>query len=196
LNIRKLSAFPALSFAISLAMSTSAMGADISEAQYKKAEQGISARHTADQAACESMAGNRKDVCMAEAKGRESVAKAELELSYGDSAEHRQDVRLAKANAAHAIANEKCDELGGNAQDVCRKEAQSAQVAAKADAERIQTTAVANATARDATAEAGNKASAEKDDAAYAVAKEKCDTLAGDAQDTCIKEAKARHDQS
>jgi hypothetical protein len=55
---------------------------------------------------------------------------------------------------------------------------------------------VANATARDATAEAGKKASTEKSDAAYAVEKEKCDSLAGDAQDTCIKQAKSRRDQS
>jgi hypothetical protein len=193
LNNRKLTILAA---AIGFAMSASAMGADISEAQYKKTGQGISARHSSDQAACESMAGNRKDVCMAEANGRESVAKAELELSYGNSAEHRQDVRIAKANAEYEIASEKCEALAGNAQDVCRKEAQSAQVAAKSDAERIQTTAVANATARDATAEAGKKASSEKSDAAYAVDKEKCDSLAGDAQNTCIKEAKARRDQS
>jgi hypothetical protein len=193
LNKRKLAL---LSAAIGLALSAGAMGADISEAQYKTAEQGISARHTSDQTACEAMAGNRKDVCMEEAKGRQNVAKAELELSHGNSAEHRQDVRIAKANAAYAVANEKCDELGGNAQDVCRKEAQSAQVAAKADAERMQTTAESNATARDAAADAAKKASAEKDDAAYAVAKEKCDSLAGVAQNTCITEAKARHDQS
>jgi hypothetical protein len=30
---------------------------------------------------------------------------------------------LAKADAAYAIANERCDDLAGNAQDVCRKEA-------------------------------------------------------------------------
>ena len=57
----------ALATAIGLAMSASAMGAGISEAQFKSAGQGISARHTADQATCEALAGNRKDVCMAEA---------------------------------------------------------------------------------------------------------------------------------
>ena len=186
----------ALAAAIGLATSASATGAGISEAQYKSAGQSISARHTADQTACDEMAGNAKDVCTAEANGRESVAKAELELSYGDSSKHRDDVRIAKANAAYAIANEKCDDLAGNAQDVCRKQAQGAQVAAKADAERIQTTADANATANDAATEARNKAATEKRDAAYAVAKAKCDSLATDARATCIKEAKALHGQS
>jgi hypothetical protein len=192
-NKRKLAA---ISAAIGLAMSAGAMGAAISEAQYKTTGESISARHQSDEAACLAMAGNTKDVCTAEANGRESVAKAELELSFVDSDKHRYDVAMAKANAAYAIANEKCDDVAGNAQDVCRKQAQSAEVAAKADAERIQKTADANATADVATTEAGTKAATEKRDAAYAVAKEKCDSLAVDAKATCIQEAKALHGQS
>jgi len=186
----------ALSAAIGLAMSASAMGAGISEAQYKSAGQSISARHTADQATCEALAGNRKDVCNAEANGRENVAKAELELSYGDSDKNRYDARIAKADAAYSIANEKCDDLAGNAQDVCRKQAQSAQVAAKAEAEQAQKTTDANATASEATKAADKQAALEKRNAAYAVAKEKCDSLANDAKVTCIQEAKARYGQS
>jgi hypothetical protein len=193
LNKHKLTA---LSAAIGLVMSASAMGAGISEAQYKTAGQSIAARHTADQTACDAMAGNAKDVCTAEANGRESVAKAELELSYGDSSKHRDDVRIAKANAAYAIANEKCDALAGNAQDVCRKEAQSAEVAAKADAERALKAADARTPVPAATTEADQKAATEKRNAAYAVAKEKCDALGEKAQATCIAEAKARHGQS
>jgi hypothetical protein len=186
----------ALSAAIGLALSASAMGAGISEAQYKSAGQSISARHTADQTTCEALAGNRKDVCNAEADGRENVAKAELELSYGDSGQHRSDVRIAKADAAYTIANEKCDDLAGNAQDVCRKEAQSAQSAAKAEAERARKTTDANATASEATTAGDKQAAMEKRNAAYAVAKEKCDSLADDAKATCIQEAKTRYGHS
>jgi hypothetical protein len=160
----------ALSAAIALAISASAMGAGISEAQYKSAGQSIAARHTNDQAICESMAGNSKDVCQAEANGRESVAKAQLESSYSESGKSLHEVRLAKANAAYAIANEKCDDAAGNIQDVCRKEAQSVEVAAKADAEKRA--------------------------AAYAVAREKCDALGEKAQATCIQEARFRYEQS
>ena len=186
----------AISAAIALAMSASAMGGTTSDAQFKTAQESISARHGSDQAACKSMAGNAKDVCMAEANGRESVAKAKLEATRGNSEQHRQDVRIAEANAAFAIANEKCDDLAGNAQDVCRKEAKSAAVAAKSDAERVRTTAAANTIASDASSEAGKTAATEKRDAAYAVAKEKCGSLADDAKATCIKEAKVRHGQS
>jgi len=193
LNNRKLTV---LSAAIGLAMSASAMGGTLSEAQYKTAAQIISARHTSDEATCQALAGNTKDVCMAEANGRESVAKAELEATYESSNKHRYDVSMAKASAAHAIANEKCDDLAGNAQDVCRKEAQSTEIAAKAEAERVQKNADSTANARDATSDADKKAATEKRDAAYAVAKEKCDSLAASAQATCIQEAKALHGQS
>lgn len=186
----------AISAAIALALSASAMGGTPSDAQYKMAQESISAQHDSDQAGCKSMAGNANDVCMAEADGRENVAKAKLEATRGNSEQHRQDVRIAEANAAFAIANEKCDELAGNAQDVCRKEAKSAAVAAKSDAERVKTTAAANTTASDASSEAGKKAASEKRDAAYAVAKEKCGSLADDAKATCIQEAKVRHGQS
>lgn len=106
-------------------------------------------------------------------------------------------MRTAEANAAFAIAKEKCDDLAGNVQDVCRKEAKSASVAAKSDAERVKTTAAANTTASDASSEANKKkAATEKRDAAYAVAKEKCGSLTDGAKATCIKEAKVRHGQS
>src|SRR5512137_2902222 len=133
-------------------MSASAMGGTMSEAQYKAAGETIAAKHRSDEAACEAMAGNTKDVCMAEANGRENVAKAEREASYDGSSKHRYDVSMAKASAAYSVANEKCDDLAGNAQDVCRKEAKGTEVNAKAEAERVHKTADVNATAHDSKA--------------------------------------------
>lgn len=182
-----------LAMAIGLALSASAMGGTLSEAQYKKAGEAITATHRSDQAACQEMAGNTRDVCMAKANGRETVAKAERESAYRNSSKNRYYVSIAKADAAFAIAKEKCDDLAGNAQDVCRKEAQSAEVAAKAEAERVQKTADATATARDTAAEASKASAASTQEAAYAVAKEKCDALVGDAQSTCLTQAKAQH---
>lgn len=197
----------ALSAAFCLAISTSAMGGTISKVEYKAAKEDISAKYKADKAACKAMTGNAKDICIEEAKGRETVAKAELEANYSPSSKHRYDVRMAKANAAYAVAKEKCDDFSGNAKDVCRKEAKSAYVAAKADAKVAEktsdakatareTTEDANATARETTTEARKDAATEKRDAAYAVAKEKCEALADDAKVKCIKDAKARYGQS
>ena len=196
----------ALSAACCLAISTSAIGGAMSKTEYKAAKQDISAKYKADKTACKAMTGNAKDICIEEAKGREKVAKAELEAKESPSDKHRYDLRMAKANAAYAVAKEKCDDLSGNAKDVCRKEAKAAYVAAKADAKVAEKTSDANATAREKTQDANatarekttesrRDAAADKRDAAYAVAKEKCDALAGDAKANCIKEAKARYDQ-
>jgi len=196
----------AIAAALCLAASASAVGAAMSKPEYKTAGQDISNRYASDIAACKSMAGNAKDICTEEAKGREKVAKAELEANYAPSDKHSYDVRVAKADAAYAVAKEKCDDVAGNTKDVCLKEAKSAYVAAKADAKLADKTADANttarektadarATAREKTADAQKDAATEKRDAAYAVAKEKCDALAGDAKASCLKDAKARYDQ-
>jgi hypothetical protein len=108
-----------LSAAIGLAFSASAMGGTLSESQYRAGKDDISTRHRSDQAACEAMAGNAKDVCGKEANGRELVASAELEAAYAPSAEHQHDLSIARANAAYDIASEKCDALAGDAQASC-----------------------------------------------------------------------------
>ena len=197
----------ALSVAICLAISPLAIGSVMSKADYKAAKEDIAARHKADQAGCATMTGNVKDICSQEATGREKIATAELVATNEPTSKHRYDVRLAKADAAYAVAKERCDDLSGNAKDVCVKEANAAYVTAKADAKVANKTTEANATARAKTSDANTvaraktldarkDAEADKRDAAYAVAKEKCDALANDAKAACIKDAKARYGQS
>ena len=201
----------ALSAAFCLAMSTGAFALNtphaMSKTDYKAAKDQISTKFKDDKAACKAMTANAKDICMEEAKGREKVAKAELEARYEPSIKHDKDLRMAKADAAFQVAKEKCDDLKDNAKDVCRKEAKASYTAAKADAKVVQKTADANVTARDKTvnasvkanekvAEARRDATESKRDAAYAVAKEKCDALSGDAKSNCVKSAKARFGQS
>ena len=197
----------ALATAFCLAMSTGAIAATMSKVDYKAAKVDISTRYTSEKAACGAMTANAKDICVAEATGRDKIALAELEATYAPSDKHRYDVRLAKADAAFAVAKEKCDDLADNAKDVCVKEATAAYVTAKADAKvAIKTldantvarakTADANATAREKTTEARTDAATDKRNADYAVAKEKCDALAGDVKASCVKDAKARYGQS
>ena len=208
----------AVAAAIAMAISAGAMSAVVTKSEYTASKTDIAATYTSDTAACNAMKGNAKDICIEEAKGREKVAKAELESNYKPSDKSRNAVRIAKAEAAYAVAKEKCDDLAGNAKDVCVKEAKAAQVAAKADAKvAIKTAEVnataqekktdanataqekkadANATAREKTAEVRKDAATDKRNADYAVAKEKCDALAGDAKSNCIKDAKVRYGQS
>ena len=85
----------------------------------------------ADKAACDALSGNAKDVCVEEAKGKEKVAKAEAEAAYKNTPKAREKARVARADAAYEVAKEKCDDLAGNAKDVCVKEAKAAHVKAQ-----------------------------------------------------------------
>ena len=182
--------------AICFAVSTGASAADMTKSQYKAAKEEISVKYKADKTACKQMNGNAKDICMVEAKGAEKIALAELVETNSPSDKHRHDLNVVKADAAYAIAKEKCDDKTGNAKDICRKEAKRAHVSALADATLEKKTDAANETARDATADARKDATADKRDAAYAVAKEKCEAMVDDAKATCMKDAKARFGQS
>jgi osmotically-inducible protein OsmY len=71
---------------------------------------------------------------MAEAKGKENVAMAELEAHSNPSEKARHDVNIAKAEAAYAVAKEKCDVKTGNDKTACVKEAQAKEARAKANA--------------------------------------------------------------
>lgn len=193
--------------AFGLALSTGAIAAVMSQADYKATKADIAATLKSDKSSCAKMSGNARDVCTVESKGRASVAQAELEANYSPTDKHWYTARVAKADAAYAVAKEKCDDFAGNAKDVCRKEATAAHVRAKADAKVAVKTSDAKAVAREKTVDANaaasaqtaaaqKDASADKRNADYAVAKEKCDALAGDVKDACIKDAKQRFGQT
>ena len=156
---------------------------------------------------CDSLSANAKDVCMVEANGKETVAKAELEARYKPTEKTRYEARVAKARADYSVAKEKCDDKAGNAKDVCAKEAKAVETRAKADAKAQMKTSQANKAAKETSSEARRKAdengadarkdaAADKRDADYAVAKEKCDVYAGGAKDYCVNQAKARFGKS
>lgn len=193
-----------IALAIGFAFSTGAMAQSMSKDAYQASRDKITAEYKTAKASCGSLSGNANDICAAEAKGKEQVGMAELEASYKPSSETRYKARVAKAEADYTVANERCDDLAGNAKDVCVKEAKAAQTAAKADAKAQMKTSEANATANEKSAAAHSKASeqsadarkgatVEKLDADYAVAKQKCDTYAGTAKDSCMSQAKARY---
>ena len=91
-------------------------------------------QYKTDKAACDGLSGNAKDICIEEAKGKEKVAKADADAAYENTPKARESARDARADAAYEVAKEKCDDLAGNAKDVCVKEAKAAHAKAKADA--------------------------------------------------------------
>ena len=193
----------AVALAVTFAFSAGAMAEGMSKADYKAGMTKISAEYKTDKASCSAYSGNASDVCKVMAKSKEKVAAAELEANYQPTSKHRYEARLARAEGEYAIAKEKCDDMSGNAKDICVKEAKAAETAAIADAKAQMKTTDANATANDKVVDARNDASqktmdARKDatvdkmDAQYAVAKEKCDTYSGTAKDSCMSQAKAQ----
>jgi hypothetical protein len=154
------------------------------------------AQYKTDTEACSSLSGNAKDICAAEAKGRNAVARADASATYQNTPKAREASRVARAQASYNVAIEKCDDLAGNSKDVCVKEAKAALVKGKANAKVDRVAAVTSQDAATKQAEARKDATDDKRDADYKVAVEKCDSLAGPAKDACLGNAKMHFGKS
>jgi len=93
--------------------------------EHKAAEQRIEATYKTDKQACDAMNGNAKDVCEKEAKGREKIAKAELQQNYQPSERNARKLEETRADVAYDVAKEKCEDLKGDAQKSCEKDAKA-----------------------------------------------------------------------
>ena len=167
--------------------------APISKDAYDAAIKNAETQYKIDKDACSARSGNAKDICLAEASGKEEVAKADAEAAYKNTPKAREDARIARADATHRVAKEKCDELAGNSKDVCVKEADAALVKAKADAKVDRVASDTREDSAQKQADARRQAAEDKRDADYKVAVEKCDSLTGAAKSTCISDAKLRY---
>jgi hypothetical protein len=98
------------------------------------------------------------------------------------AADVQHDEAVSQAKADYKEARARCNELGGNAKDVCIKEAKAAEKSAKADAKAAKKTAGANAEANE-----------DKRQAECKVAKEKCESMSGTDRDICEKEAENKY---
>jgi hypothetical protein len=172
------------------------LSAPMSKDNYTLAKTNADAQYKIDKEACASQRGNAKDICVAEAKGKDNVAKADAEAAYENTPKARQSARVAHAQADYDVAIEKCDDLAGNRKDVCVKEAKAALVKGKANAKVDRVVADTRHDAAVKQTEASKDANADKRDAQYKVAIEKCDALAGPPKDTCVSNAKAQYGKS
>ncbi len=157
----------------------------MSHSEYSAGKSRISADYKTDKAACDSFTKNAKDVCVEQAKGKEKVAKAELEHDYSGKESDWIKVLKTRADADYAVAKEKCDDRSGNDKDVCKKEAKATQTSALADAKLGKKIHDARVDATD-----------DKRNAEYKVATEKCDAMSGDAKTNCIATAKSTYGKS
>ena len=99
--------------------------------EHKLQKDRIEADYKVAKAKCATFDANAKDICQAEAKNIEKVAKAELEAQYKPSARADKKVKDAKAEGAYDVAKEKCDDLKDNAKATCIKDARAARDSAK-----------------------------------------------------------------
>jgi len=130
--------------AIALALSTGAMAQSLSKEDYKAGKEKIVAEYKSAKSACDASSGNAKNICVVEAKGKEKVARAELDASYKPSAKASHTVTMAKADADYATAKEKCGDQTGDAKKTCVKDAKAAETRAKADTPAAMPAPVAN----------------------------------------------------
>lgn len=109
----------------------------MTDAEYKAARDRINADYKAAKAACDKLKGNAEDVCEEEAKGQRNIARAELEHQREPNEKNARAVELAKAKAVYEVAEERCDDLKGEAEDRCEAEARAAY---NAEVDRIRGT--------------------------------------------------------
>jgi len=154
---------------------------NITKEEYKAGKDRIEATYKADKDACKALSGNAKDVCQKEAEAKEKTAKAELEYSYSGKPADQNKIAVVKADAFYEVAKEKCDDLAGNAKDVCVKEAKATHTKEKSEAKMA-----------DKVSDARHDAAKDTNNAAYKAAAEKCDALSGDAKSQCVASTKAQ----
>lgn len=158
-----------------------AQAAIITKVELDIAQTRISDAHQADKQACQALAANSKDICLAQAKAKEEVARAESQYEFSGKSGDQIKVLEAKATSAHAVAREKCDDQSGNAKDVCVKQAKATEIKVLADAKM------------DKQINEARKDSAQDIlDADYKVAFEKCNAMSGDAKARCTASTQSR----
>lgn len=164
-----------------LVFAGSAGAANGDKATYDQAKASAKAGYDTDKKACDSLAGNAKDICVAEAKAKRVRIDENAEASYKNTPKAREHAVHEIAEADYNVAKERCDDKAGNEKDVCVKEAKAVMTRSQADAKAAQKGS-----------EARIDATKDKREAEYKVAAEKCDALSGDAKSSCVASAKAQ----
>ena len=118
--------------AIGLAACSAIAAQGLSKAEYLVARQTIESDFRTAKIGCEPMLGHVKDVCMADVRGREVVALAELRAAYEPTHEALMELRILKARAGLAVALARCDDVPTHRKAACSADAQTAHGAALA----------------------------------------------------------------
>lgn len=113
--------------ALGLALAGSALAADdlatMTKDAYRSSEDKIDAQHRADSKACDTLRAYDRDICEAQADGKEKVTRAELDARNRPGVEAAAKVKEVRADAAYDVAKERCKDLRGTHKGACRRDA-------------------------------------------------------------------------
>lgn len=135
----------------------------------------------ADKAACDKLAGNPRDICRERARGKELVAKAELDLAHTGTRKAQDQATTVRLDTAYDLARTQCNDKAGSAKTICTKEAQAVRAKGETDLKLSQRVTDARRDAAEDRREADHKLAAEK-----------CHAMAADARASCLATAKAK----
>ncbi len=103
----------------------------MSNADYVAAKRHLSTELQAAKVACSTQTTSRREVCVADAEGKDWIAKADLEVAYRSVPRSRADASLARADARFWVARERCDDLALPARTACREQANTERATAR-----------------------------------------------------------------
>ena len=183
---------------IRLALATAALccagaacAVPMSKDAYKAQELRIEADYDAAQTRCKPLAGNGRAVCKEQARGERDIAQAALALQYKPSADNDEKLRIAKAEAAYAVARQRCKTLDGDGREICSKDAKAVLAAARADA-KLQKDVVAQQMRSDDLVRERTEREEKIAQAQFDAARDRCEMLPGDGRDNCLADVKRR----
>jgi hypothetical protein len=127
---------------------------NMSLADYLAKKKQISAEHRSAQVACDVNPSTSREICLAEAIGRDEVAKADLEVAYRSTPRTRYEANEARANARFWVAREQCGDAARPVQDACLRDAKTARLAAQTSATVLMKSAEADTATDEACADA------------------------------------------
>ena len=153
-------------------------------ASYRAVTQKAMAEYKAAAAKCDSMSGNDKDVCMADARLTRTRTEANALSLYNNTPKGREKARTNLADAEYDLAKAKCGDKSGADKDDCMNNAKSVHTAAVADAKAGST--ATGASAAGATASGGDS----REQARSAAASDKCAQVGGDSKTGCLVQTK------
>ena len=139
-----------LAVLVAAAVFGAAQAGTMSRDDYRGARARIDAEYRDARAACDRLVDRGREVCRAEAAGKERVARAELEFNRSGDPDDALRLALARADARYDVARERCAARTGTDRSTCESDAKAQHAKAVADARldrRISDAKRANAAA-------------------------------------------------